>query len=271
MCGIAAIFLEPGARSVAQWAEIKACFTQNLIFNQVRGASASGIAVVRAGGQVEIAKQPLPASEFVETGVYKSLLDAAGPDTVLLLGHARDPTKGPPENPHNNHPIRTVHTVGVHNGHIDNDDVLFAEGGWERGGEVDSEVIFRLLDLVPPLPGAPTAYADALRDQIIRLDGTFATISVDLRYPARLVVLKHKRPLCIHHDNGVFHFSSRYIFLRRAFGRSVVTEALDSNSIYLFDAGGPKRFQLFDDEEKKAKLPGTIWISKPFAKLGRGD
>ncbi len=256
MCGIAAVLFRPQERTYNQWEFVKYHFTQCLVFNEDRGKSAAGLAVVQADGRVGIAKAPIPASQFVETKAYQSLIDTVGPKTVLLLGHARDPTKGPRENPHNNHPIRTAHTVGVHNGVIRNDDALFDEFGWPRTGEVDSEAIFRLLDGArPDLPNA--AYADAVRARINRLEGNFATISIDLRNPGRAVVLKYNRPLCIHadRDDNVFYFSSRYIFLRKAFGRSVITEALDSDSIYLFDAQNPADPELFSllMEEAKAR------------------
>ena len=56
--------------------------------------------------------------------------------------------------------------------------------------------------------------------------------------PTRLLALKHLRPLCFHYEPAlqVVFFSSRYLFLRKAFGRSVLTEALEPNHGFVFDA-----------------------------------
>jgi glucosamine 6-phosphate synthetase-like amidotransferase/phosphosugar isomerase protein len=60
--------------------------------------------------------------------------------------HTRYATQGSPSNNDNNHPILIPDTViGIHNGIILNDDDLFAEHGWQRIAEVDSEAIFHLI------------------------------------------------------------------------------------------------------------------------------
>jgi glucosamine 6-phosphate synthetase-like amidotransferase/phosphosugar isomerase protein len=63
--------------------------------------------------------------------------------------HVRDFTKGRPGLNDNNHPIRYGQVVGVHNGHIDNDDELFERRRKERSTpyiSVDSEAIMMLVD-----------------------------------------------------------------------------------------------------------------------------
>ena len=76
-----------------------------------------------------------------------------------------------------------------------------------------------------------------------------------------MVVLKHLRPLCLHYEERwqALFFSSRYIFLRKAFGRSVITEALDSGKGYYFDAAqlpdyGNRPIFTFDIVEQHAKV-----------------
>jgi CheY-like chemotaxis protein len=79
---------------------------------------------------------------------------------------------------------------------------------------------------------------EEVRQKTNLLDGIFATLSVDLRAPWGLLVLKEQRPLCLHYEPelGALFFSSRYLFLRRAFGRAVLTEALESGHGFYFDA-----------------------------------
>ncbi len=61
---------------------------------------------------------------------------------------------------------------------------------------------------------------------------------MDLRKPTHLLALKYDMPLCVHYHEpwDALCFSSRYLFLRKAFGRSVITEALSTRHAYLFDS-----------------------------------
>ncbi len=70
-----------------------------------------------------------------------------------------------------------------------------------------------------------------------KMTGSFTTISVNLKHPHELLLLKYKQPLSYHYSKSLetLFFTSGYIFLRKAFGRSVVTEALPSKSAYLFN------------------------------------
>jgi len=236
MCGLAGILLFPTKRATADWQEIRRLFTQTLIFNQERGRDASGVAVIQRDGTFRLFKQPVPASDLVETKPYRDIVARVGPATTCLLGHARLPTKGSPWNNANNHPLLVGHTLGVHNGVICNDDELFAALRLPRQAEVDSEILFRLLDAVPSLHNGQ--YLPQIRENLKLVKGTFATLSVDLCRPTRLVALKYNNPLCLHYEPSLaaLFFSSRYLFLRKAFGRSVITEALAPWQAYLFDA-----------------------------------
>ncbi len=237
MCGLTGVLLYPQQRSEAERQQIIEIATANLVFNEERGREASGAAVVQADGQCWVLKQPLPASVLVETDEYKALMERVNEKTTCILGHTRMPTKGSPLRPVNNHPLRTQHVVGIHNGVIYNDDALFARFDLPRAGEVDSEVIFRLLDTVDPISNNGR-YPSLVAERIEPLSGPYAVLAVDLRRPTGLLTFKRQRPLCLHYEPEweTLFFSSRYIFLRRAFGRGVITEALDSGHGYYFDA-----------------------------------
>ena len=237
MCGIAAVFLHPQTRTDDEWQSIRDTFTRNLLFNEERGRAATGLIITRADGQMDLYKLPVPASQFIETPTYRALLKSVGPQTLLILGHTRFPTQGDPAYAENNHPIQVGPVFGVHNGHIANDDALFARFGYARQAQVDSEIIFHMLAGVSPETAAPN-YLAQIRPQIELLQGQFTFIAGDLRAPQRLLALKHNNPLCIHYHASwnALIFSSRYIFLRKAFGQSLLTEALDHNRLLLFDA-----------------------------------
>lgn len=237
MCGLAGILLYPQERSAAAWQRLRDLFTQMLVFNEERGRDASGVALIHVDGTYRLYKQPLPATELVRTPTYHAMLSELGATTTCVLGHTRLPTKGSRWNNLNNHPVKAGHLLGIHNGFITNDDELFATLGLSRLGEVDSEIIFRLLESVSPI-ACNGLLARAVSGRAGLLAGTFATLSVDLRRPGRLLALKHLCPLCVHYEPSLqaLFLASRYVFLRRAFGQSVITEALRPDHGFVFDA-----------------------------------
>lgn len=236
MCGIASVFLQPRKRAAEDWQAIRDIFTRNLVFNEARGRAASGVALIQQDGKIQVFKKPVPASELVQMDRYMEIMDLIGERTVCILGHTRMPTKGSQWNNDNNHPVVALHTIGVHNGQIENDDALFAEFGLSRQGEVDSEIIFHLLGLADPYND--DEYLSHLEEKTKKMEGKIVSMTVDLRRPTRLVVIKRDNPLSLHYESAfqALFFSSRYLFLRKAFGRAVLTEAIDNQTIHLFDA-----------------------------------
>ncbi len=235
MCGIAAVLLQPQERPPEFWQAIRQNFTQNLLFNEKRGQEATGLAVLQVDGQVQVAKLPLPASEFVKTAVYHNILAAIGPQTTLVLGHTRLPTKGTPAFHGNNHPIQVGTVLGVHNGRIYNDEALFAQCNCPRQAQVDSEIIFQLL---APHSLAQDNYLQTVHPALQQLKGEFTFLAGDSRSANRLLVVKHRNPLSIHYHPlwQALIFSSRYVFLRKTFGRAVLTEELPRDRLMLYDS-----------------------------------
>ena len=165
----------------------------------------------------------------------------------MLLGHTRDPTKGSPQIPSNNHPIVRGDTIGIHNGTIKNDDEIFLRlidmktSG--RIGSVDSEAIFALIERMPRSHDL-SDYARRLHTLSMLLAGSYTILYFHPDEPYILYLLKYNNPISVHFDpelNSLF-FSSRYLFLRKAFGRSVISEALPSRMGYVFDARRIKEF-----------------------------
>jgi glucosamine 6-phosphate synthetase-like amidotransferase/phosphosugar isomerase protein len=132
--------------------------------------------------------------------------------------------------------------VGAHNGHVSNDDLLFARCHYPREAQVDSEIIFRLLASVPSIADGP-AYLRVVRPRLQQLDGQYTFLACDLRSPGRLLALRHTHPLSLHYqpDWRVLFFSSSYSFLRRVFGPAVAAEDLTRDQLLLFDAEGIPR------------------------------
>lgn len=237
MCGIAATLLMPQSRPTAVWEAIWRNFTENLLFNEKRGLEASGAAVLQMDGRLRIVKQAVPAHEFVQTAAYQSLRDELGPQTALLLGHTRHPTQGSLQLPGNNHPIQVGAVFGVHNGRIRNDNQLFAQANYNRLAQVDSEIIFQLLQPHPPLPADP-CYLHTIQPLLQQLDGDFTFLAGDSRAPGRLLLVKHRQPMSAYYQANwqALLFSSRYIFLRKQFGRDVQSTVLVPDQLVLYDA-----------------------------------
>jgi glucosamine 6-phosphate synthetase-like amidotransferase/phosphosugar isomerase protein len=137
MCGIAGYSL--GASSVID----RTLAAQALLAGIAeRGADAVGYAHRSPGGEIVVHKQRSGASAVLERIAIPT-------DARQVLLHVRDYTKGHPSIAANNHPVRHGAVVGIHNGHIDNDDALMAQHGFERGAPgmtVDSEVIFAVAE-----------------------------------------------------------------------------------------------------------------------------
>lgn len=134
MCGIAGFNLSKSEKSLDSRVLAGALLKQI----EERGRHATGIAYLN-GDKFSVRKAPVPASKFLTR-----LIDM-NPDTTNAILHTRWATKGSPEVNANNHPIISGKIVGVHNGHLSNDDAVFDYLGSERRGQVDSEAAFALL------------------------------------------------------------------------------------------------------------------------------
>jgi glucosamine 6-phosphate synthetase-like amidotransferase/phosphosugar isomerase protein len=235
MCGIAAILLQPQARSAPVWAELRATVSANLAANAMRGREATGLGVIQCNGAAFVYKVDLEAEAFIETDGYHALLDTLNEETTVILGHTRLPTQGSPRNPHNNHPIEIGPVVGIHNGHIDNDDELFTRWALPRRAQVDSEILFRRLATLSPLDAQ---YLLKVEESLACLTGEFTFLAVDCRRPTQLLAFKHANPLNVyyHQEWGALIFSSSYLFLRRAFGHAVSRQTLAAAQVLRFDA-----------------------------------
>jgi glucosamine 6-phosphate synthetase-like amidotransferase/phosphosugar isomerase protein len=234
MCGLAAVLLTPGVRSPSQWQAIWQHFTDNLRANETRGRAATGVAVTTITGDIHLEKQPIPASEFIQTQGYQTLPAHLDEQTVLLLGHTRLPTQGDPSHNYNNHPLLVGNTLGIHNGHIDNSEAVFQDDHLRREAEVDSEVIFRLLDTLDVQSLNLATVAANLR----QLDGKFTILAMQQRSPQQLLIVRHQNPLSLHYhpDWNALLFSSSYVFLRKAFGPVVRQEIVPRDQLLLFHA-----------------------------------
>ncbi|MCI5167108.1 MAG: hypothetical protein D3903_13690 [Candidatus Electrothrix sp. GM3_4] len=172
MCGINGILISPG-RTASQLRRINKLFTANLLANEQRGREATGVALLNKDSSMRVNKAPVTASRFIHSPGYLRVLDSLSENTTVLLGHTREPTKGSPYKNANNHPIIRGNIIGIHNGTITNDNLIFAQQtiSGDRIGSVDSEAIIALLDNISGL-----------------MDHTRHTESISMRFPKRLSI-----------------------------------------------------------------------------------
>jgi glucosamine 6-phosphate synthetase-like amidotransferase/phosphosugar isomerase protein len=189
MCGIAGISHAEGVR-------IDATAVARLLVAGLaeRGQDATGYAYHGPDGIVAVEKDSVRLAEFIE----RVEVPAESRSAIL---HVRDFTKGRPGLNDNNHPIRYGRVVGVHNGHIDNDDDLFAEFHRQRSTpsiSVDSEAIMMLVDQLGDV-------GEAL--QLVR--GSAAVAILRDGAPGRLTIAKRaSRTLWVGRGDGATLFAS---------------------------------------------------------------
>ena len=159
-----------------------------------RGADAVGYAHRSPGSPIVVHKQRSGASAVLEQIALPT-------DARQVLLHVRDYTKGHPRIEANNHPVRHGAVVGIHNGHIDNDDELMTRYGFERAEPrmtVDSEVIFAVAE-------ASNSTARGFEE----FRGSLATAWLDEREPELLYLARGVgRPLWVGTTRRELFFAS---------------------------------------------------------------
>lgn len=124
---------------------------------EARGKDSTGLAYVRPDRRAYLHKEAVPAKVYIKNRRRQRRVNGA----MLGVMHTRMATQGTPKNPINNHPIYHGNVIGVHNGHIWNDDSIFDLLDVPRNGEVDSEAAFALLDNFDPMEALPEVRGSA--------------------------------------------------------------------------------------------------------------
>ncbi|MBI4029414.1 MAG: hypothetical protein HY376_03545 [Candidatus Blackburnbacteria bacterium] len=142
MCGIVGCVLGNREYSPDELRFIELRFKHAHLMARENGKDAAGIVNVTTGN-VFYMKSKGPIEKVMVTENYKKVAKL-GKDSIGLIGHTRFATLGFPEDNNNNHPLVVGRVIGVHNGVISNHHAL--RQNLQLHGQVDSEVIFGLLD-----------------------------------------------------------------------------------------------------------------------------
>lgn len=160
----------------------------------------------------------MEASKFVKTKGYKKFMKEHEPR--ILIGHARAQTQGTYKDSKNNHPIYTKSgLILIHNGSLWNDQQVIKDFKLKTDGEVDSEVIVRLIEYYIRL-GKDTQKAIQLASKKIR--GSFACALLNSTEPSTLYIWHETSSplhLAYHKPTGTVFFASTEDIMTDAFSK----------------------------------------------------
>jgi len=173
-------------------------FTMMLLLSEHRGPHATGVAWVKRDGSMQVAKEPLPARQFVQSGAYIDWLLGVDREITYLMSHTRWPSRGSVTNPANNHPQwlpvgDSGHALAVcHNGTLSAVQRHFARLGLPRTAQVDSELLARIAQRHAGTSGIDL---DAMLGDFSQLDGRMSLALVVTTRPEEIILLKGNMPL----------------------------------------------------------------------------
>jgi len=219
MCRQVGLILGRKRRRAVEQELLMDLFTELLLRSEPGGPHATGIALLRSDGSYAIAKRAMPALSFIDQNAYWSALNRFDNRTTVLMGHTRWRTRGCESNPRNNHPLRTAHCLGTHNGTITNAEALFKRYRLPRRTEVDSELLLRLADRAVGPAGIVPA---ELLHRLGACRGQLSAVLAALGAPGRVVVLKGNKPL-------EFRYSRRHRAVAYATDAHVLEDAIDAS------------------------------------------
>jgi len=244
--------------------------------SESRGRDASGICVL-TDEKASVFKEAHKGSKLVRTAGYSAVVNNINytKNFKAMIGHTRQKTQGTQRLNVNNHPIIANKVIGVHNGIIGNDGSLFNKYSdrMHRLGQVDSEIIFRLIN-----------YHIATNKKIIEavklahkeLSGSYACAFIHTDMPRYLTLFSNAST----YSNAILYIYKNVRSMAFASSRNILNESLDhskwlnpahtSKSIDIsmggvridLETGKILQFDLddnFEDDYYTSLLSGTRW------------
>jgi asparagine synthetase B (glutamine-hydrolysing) len=214
MCGIFGVVSVGEARRGKAEELLGALFR----LSESRGKEAAGLAGV-AGETIQVLKSPVSSTELMKTAAFADYLRGVMQARVAVVGHSRLVTNGSQTEHANNQPVAVDGVVGVHNGIIVNEAALWrAHPELTRAGEVDTEILFRLLRHRARSEGS---FVAGVRRTFAEVEGV-ANIAVFASELEQLTLATNNGSLyyCADPRGGFFAFASEEYILRTALDRT---------------------------------------------------
>lgn len=227
MCGILGVINYEPSISYTRAKLIRKVTTNLLKESETRGRDASGLCVV-TGEKATMFKNNVPATKLINAPEYSQVLSAIKYSDSFrsVIGHTRSQTKGDKAFNVNNHPIKAGKVVGVHNGIIFNDDILFDtyEEDIKRNGRVDSEIIFQLLNY--HIENGEDI-AEAVKSVDLLLTGSYACAFIHTDHPRYVTIFTNSSS----YSNISLHIFAPVSTMVFASSTFIVNRALSGNQI----------------------------------------
>lgn len=215
MCGIVGViqYQSKISREVRHRA-LKILFSETMLKTETRGRDATGLYQVHEDGDWMMTKKGQKVTDwlFLERDdkledpiVYSEIMSAwieHPKELRAIVGHCRAATVGSKGKDNNdNHPFAVQldeHNalLGIHNGTLINHELIFKKlpDVLPRHGNVDSEAIFHFMYHLTnagqkPVDGEMLQYLGK------RLDGAYAVIMMNSRFPEQVVTFRKERPM----------------------------------------------------------------------------
>ncbi|MFM8453453.1 MAG: glutamine--fructose-6-phosphate transaminase (isomerizing) [Gammaproteobacteria bacterium] len=217
---------------------------------EYRGYDSAGIAVLNQGTENKPAMNQTMNIERLRTIGKVANLEAAIRNSKLQanlgIAHTRWATHGLPEEK-NAHPILVGDRIAlVHNGVIDNYEVLkqeLLEAGYTFNTDTDTETIALLL--LNTLEKQPTlSFDQALRQVAKRLQGAYALCALDVKEPNKMFVMREASPLVLGLGQDLNYIASDPLALEKFTDRFVYLE--DGDIAVLT----PEQIQIYNTEHQ---------------------
>ena len=204
-----------------------------LIETQYRGTDATGVAWIE-NDALQIFKQEGSAKELIKTKNWKKI---KVPKVMIM--HCRAQTQGTFKNNKNNHPVFNKQGMAlIHNGIISNDDAIAKEKGYKLDGQVDSEIILKLIE---------DGWWDSIKN-VEELSGSYACAALYKEKPDELILFRHTSPIAYYIDvaRDILFFASVDDILEDAFQHwhrgfvmdKISCNNLSDNTAYLINKDG---------------------------------
>ena len=222
MCGIFGL-INYGSDSYDKSSAFRKAAHHLLKASESRGKDASGICVL-TDEKASVYKEAFKGSKLVRTPGYSEVIKniSCNKNFKAMLGHTRQKTKGTQSLNVNNHPIIANKVIGVHNGIVVNDDSLFSKYSdcINRLGEVDSEIIFRLINYHI---ATNKTIVEAVKLAHKEMSGSYACAFIHTDMPRYLTLFSNAQS----YSNAILYIFKNVKSMAFASSRHILNKSLD--------------------------------------------